>query len=348
MERNKIIPLRNQTILKRRLNGLVYLVPFSFLVFLNSSFSTDKDNAVLSEQINNVFISYSLLKPDTGFNVPNVPDSNKAGWPAEIQEMFDNGNINNYLKTEVLEKGTPLVGVLKASNAYSCGPYPQLDIFMDCEDDTRNSSTFGWTGASKVDNDKNVLLKFCIIDNGLLFKRTSVDYAVLRLNNIPLSGASIATLVITNEWDGNINYTVLYPPGSTGGTAIVGNFGPCTFTTSGYPEEHPCSGKNNSKPYYPTILSFFYFPADKPNWESFPNLSITQNYGVFGRFGPKQGYVYSDDQNNGQILCHKNNNNHWYVGSNLIDCVELEDATHGKNTMYYFSYINNIDCYLNP
>jgi len=346
MERNKIIPLRNQTILKRRLNGLVYLVPFSFLVFLNSSFSTDKDNAVLSEQINNVFISYSLLKPDTGFNVPNVPDSNKAGWPAEIQEMFDNGNINNYSKTEVLEKGTPLVGVLKASNAYSCGPYPQLDIFMDCEDDTRNSSTFGWTGASKVDNDKNVLLKFCIIDNGLLFKRTSVDYAVLRLNNIPLSGASIATLVITNEWDGNINYTVLYPPGSTNGTAIVYDYfgsSNCYFTTTGHPAFHTCNGNE----YYKTHLSFFYFPADKPNWESFPILSTPQDYGVFGRFGPKQGYIYSDDQNNGHILCHKNNNNHWIVG-NANGCIEQVDDNNGYDTRFYFSYVKDIECYLNP
>lgn len=96
------------------------------------------------------------------------------------------------------------------------------------------------------------------------------------------------------------------------------------------------------------VKKIFQKVASNNGFNDFPNIGSIPSYGVFGRFGPKQGNIYSDDQNDGHILCHKNNYNHWSVGNDLTDCVLIEDAATGKNTRFYFSYVKNIECYLQP
>ena len=45
----------------------------------------------------------------------------------------------------------------------SCGGWDELEVFMDCEDLNSQSSKSGTTGASYVDGNKNVHLKFCVV-----------------------------------------------------------------------------------------------------------------------------------------------------------------------------------------
>lgn len=171
------------------------------------------------------------------------------------------------------------VGVLKDG---SCGYYPVLDIYMDCQDQNNpNSSKYGWTGDSYVTSLKNIHLSFCVITDGWsYFERTNKDYAVLLLDPWDANtswGQNKIIIQISNERTNNQNLVTI------NSSAISGQYGDCYF------------GHYDNKPV--TRLSFFYYPKlSNQYWTEFPNISSISSYGVFGRFGKYQGYIYSDDE----------------------------------------------------
>lgn len=142
---------------------------------------------------------------------------------------------------------------------------------MDCEDRRPASKQSGWVGSSSVNSNKNVFLKFCVVSNAY-FEHTNKDFAVLSLTtNLPWGVSRIARY-FDNEDNNNTNhYHTKYD-----GQPYKDWFGYCWI------------GDRNTR------LSFYYYPQS--SYRPFPSLGIS--YGVLGRFGSNQGYIYSDDEDN--------------------------------------------------
>jgi len=88
--------------------------------------------------------------------------------------------------------------------------------------------------------------------------------------------------------------------------------------------------------------------ASNVGFADFPNISSIPSYGVFGRFGPKQGYIYTDDEDTdydfGFIEDDDKQNHNFLLGGdqNIGSCIEG-----GINTRLYFSS-PAADCLHNP
>lgn len=89
--------------------------------------------------------------------------------------------------------------------------------------------------------------------------------------------------------------------------------------------------------------------ASNNGFADFPNISSIPSYGVFGRFGPKQGYIYTGDEDTDYNLGfiedeHKRNQNELWPTSatpgfeGLSSCIEG-----GINTRLFISKVS-INC----
>jgi len=193
------------------------------------------------------------------------------------------------------------------------------------------------------------------------FHKTNVDYAVLALytySAISPNDGVLCYKVFTNEVGDNgagdnsnsttINGNDIYSLGYSSGW-----IGQCWFSNyshphkiSDYPDTYHCNYPHNAK-YYPTRLAFYFFPKRNSNLaDGFPQIGIS--YGVFGRFGNHQGYIFTDDEdqdwNDSDKNCsnYEGNNNSILnpVGSDVNNCVVEE----GSNTRLYISRVT--DCVL--
>ena len=220
-----------------------------------------------------------------------------------------------YNKQKITKRSETVVGVLMDG---SCGIYPILDIFMDCEDRNPKTESFGWVGSSYVTGNRNVHLKFCIITTPD-FVRTNFDYAVLKLSSNLTYGISQFVRFFDNE-DGKDN---------TNKVTINGK-----EVSGWYNRSETFFGKN-------TRLDFYYFPKTV-NYSPLPYLSIS--YGVFGRFGNYQGYIYTDDQDykNINFLTKHIYREDLYGYKDFYDNFPIPNIIDvGKNTKLYISKITN-------
>jgi hypothetical protein len=236
----------------------------------------------LNKQIDNVERQYLSLsdekkdirKGNVGHDLEELDTEIKRRLRTEIDK--------SYSKTRALND-SKLVGVIKSG---SCGTAPFLQIYMDCEDDPSPGEDYpdtkkhGWVGDCNVTTDYNVYLRFCIV-SGNDFYATTVDYAVLYISgmyqNDVYPNHSFITRVFDNQTDHNFwgheidnaSETLLdWNPISSLGLNIF--------------------GKNTTR------LEFLYFRKTQVTDKKLPSLDI--DYGVFGRFGENQGYIYTDDE----------------------------------------------------
>jgi len=216
----------------------------------------------------------------------------------EIQQKLE----QSYSKTVVLKNGGNRVGVFKSG---SCAGYQTLEVYMDCEDDNGQSSSSGWKGDCYVAN--NVTLEFCIVD-GAYFDVTGADYAILNLSSSTNWGSAHGIRrYFDNEDNGNANHTLI------NGQSFSGYYG---FNSFG----------NN------TCLQFYYYKKYGTAL-NFPNLGIS--YGTLGRYGSNQGWIFSDDEDNG------NANWAYYYETSLSNPVSTGNIPNimdvGSNTRLYIS-----------
>lgn len=244
-------------------------ISISLLTFLSIAlFSCSKDDDLTSQIAT---LSDDIQKIETALEEGSAKNENLKDGP-KTETKLNNRLVEkirlelqeSYSKQEsYLKSGSNLVGVLKNG---SCGNYPELSIYMDCEDSRSASRDYGWTGSSMVTGAKNIRLKFCVVNNAY-FERTNVDFAILRITSDKPAGINIIERYFDNEDNSNANSV------SYNGNNISGWLGPNHF------------GGN-------TRLSFLYYPKRYAN--DWPNLGIS--YGVLGRFGSNQGYIHSDDE----------------------------------------------------
>jgi len=268
----------------------------------------------MTESISTIENQYTQLPPDTGKKKKEEPiyDNNYKKIEdttayKSLHEKIDTAINNSYSKTKIISSEVAF-GVIKDGN---CGGYPELDVFMDCEDHNNETKYFGWIGSNYVDDKGNVLLKFCVVDGSAQFHRTNVDYAVLALGGYPPNTCSgIFKKDFTNEVgdhgaDHNSNYTTYINNGIATDIFSInssGYYGHCSFSDNSHPIKFDNYGYCSEEHIYITTLALFYFQREQnSNMEGepdFPNLTTLggHNYGVFGRFGNHQGYIYTDDE----------------------------------------------------
>ena len=203
----------------------------------------------------------------------------------------------SYSKRIVLKNGGNSVGVIKSG---SCGSHGTLEIHMDCEDSSPNTSKSGWVGDNWVGG--NVTLRFCIVD-ATYFDKTGADYALLVLSSSSSMGnAKHIMRYFDNEDNSNDNWA------KVNGSSHSGWFGNCHFAHN-------------------TRLSFYYYTKQGSS-RTFPYIGI--HYGVFGRFGSSQGSIYFDDEDKG------NANLAYIDGTPTGHIPNIMNV--GRNTRLYMSY----------
>jgi len=287
---------------------------FIFIITLFFLISCEKDQEnietlnYLTEEIGKIETSYK----EGDIKIENINDGNKIENDADfsLKDKIRNELEASYSKTHTfLKSGSNTVGVFKSG---SCGSWPVLDIFMDCEDNNPQTSTSGWIGDSYRDGNKNVHFQFCVVNNAY-FEHTNIDFAVVNLTaNLPWGVSRIARY-FDNEDKNNTN-SVTY-----NGNRYSGLFGDCWF------------GGN-------TRLSFYYYP--KTTYQRpFPSLGIS--YGVLGRFGSNQGSIYTDDEDkDNKNWCYLelfDNSSYSYIKAYSGDIANIMDV--GRNTRLYLSKV---------
>jgi len=285
--------------------SFIFVITLFFLISCEKEQDNIETETSLTEEIGKVETIYQ----EGDIKIENVNEGSKIESDADfsLKDKIRDELEASYSKTHILKSGSNSVGVFKSG---SCGSWPVLDVFMDCEDKNPATSTSGWVGDSYRDGNKNVHLQFCVVDNAY-FEHTNVDFAVLNLEgNLPWGISRIARY-FDNEDKNNTN-SVTY-----NGSSYSGWLGDCHF------------GGN-------TRLSFYYYP--KTSSHSFPSLGIS--YGVLGRFGSDQGSIYTDDED-------KNNANWCYLdlfngssynsaySGNIANIMDV-----GRNTRLYISKVN--------
>lgn len=339
-----------------------YIITMVCILFV-IIFTTSYTNIVLKKNLNvttylaQIENEYAQLPPDTGKVKKEEPiyDNNfkkieDTTAHKAFHEKIDTAINNSYSKTKIITSEVSY-GVIKDGN---CFGYPELDVFMDCEDHNNGTKYFGWIGSNLVDSRGNVLLKFCIVDGSADFHKTNVDYAVLALGGYPPNTCSSVELkTFTNEVGDhgaghNSNYTLVINNNIATDIFSIysdGYYGDCSFSdnshTRVYEIYHPHSDTYTYKPYYTTQLGFFYFQKD-PSYDEmgvsdFPNLTALGgwNYGVFGRFGNHQGYIYTDDEDN------DNNDNEWEKNFDSGGVTNIMESVGNVNSRIYFSKVKN-------
>ncbi|MBI4649138.1 MAG: hypothetical protein HY738_21740 [Bacteroidia bacterium] len=320
---------------------IIWFVFISNLRFYSVKQSTDEFD--LTREIEKNLALYS--EPDTCIKSEPVYDSTYNKEKEEIndgvlREKIISAILDSYTKTKVLSsKSTAQFGVFKDGSCYG---YPELDIYLDCEDHNPLTEKFGWTGNSYVLDNKNADLQFCIVAGYDIFHRTNKDYALLLLGDF-VQGYDYYERWITNEYENNINKTTL------NGVQIY-NTGDEYDDANNlfYTDGHPYTSGEDS--YYITILFFNFFPKTTDgSMNNFPDFGLPMSYGVLGRFGTHQGYIYLDDEDgegndNDNINCmfkyeYNEDTGNWTIqedyGSipNIMDC--------GNNTRFYISKAMN-------
>ncbi len=302
----------------------------------------------ITDEIQQIEQQYATMPPDNSIKKTEpIYDENYIKIESTTTHNNFNKKIktiinNSYSKTKIINSDY-LVGVIKD---ITCQGYPELDFYMDCEDNNPATTSHGWIGSSYVDNAKNVMFKLCVVD-GIVFHKTNVDYAVLDLGIGGTLGGAVTELVwITNE-EGD-----QYSNGSNSNSSNATNnqFGNCYFRYEVHIHENhqfptpDCDGYE-----YFTILRFHYFQKNnlnEINGSSFPNLTTLGgwNYGVFGRFGQHQGYIFSDDEDsNGDngVTCsnaeYKKNHNSGGVSGIVVN--------ESGNTRFYMSKVTTCGIY---
>lgn len=155
---------------------------------------------------------------------------------------------------------------------------------MDCEDRGNNSDEVegnGGTGASSVDNNGNISLKVCVVDDVYFGPYFSKHYGVLNLG-VQEPGVSRLVRGFDNEDSGNANYAIF------DGSYFSGTMGDCNIG----------SGNPNTK------LSFSYYDQYYDNWDNLPypyNSNVMPNIGFsyYVLANWHTGYIYSDDEDSG-------------------------------------------------
>ena len=216
-------------------------------------------------------------------------------------------------KTTYLKSGSDYVGVVANGG---CGTYSTFNVTMDCEDSNNKSSINGWHGDFSCDG--NVYLRFCLVDRSFFGFVKGTDYAVLDVSNSTLPfGVSEIIRYFDNEDSNNKNSLtvngVVQPKGQW--------YGQSWFE-------------------YNTRLGLYYYPSSDFSGGSFPSLGIS--YGVFGKFGNNQGWIYSDDEDSGNAnWCYLNRyikytGQYQYASTgNIPNIVDV-----GANTKLYLSKVN--------
>ena len=239
-------------------------VIFVIIMFTTSFIDSDiKVESNITNDIQQIEQQYATMPPDSGKKKINEPIYNENYIKIEDTTTQNNFNkkietvINNsYSKTKVINSNNVLYGVIKDA---TCQGFPELDVFMDCEDHNPATTSHGWTGSSYVDNAKNVMFKLCVVD-GLSFHKTNVDYAVLNLGTGMTPEGAVPELVwITNEQGDQ------YSNGSNSNSSNATNnqFGNCYFRYEVHIHENhqfptpDCDGYE-----YFTLLRFYYLLFD--------------------------------------------------------------------------------------
>ena len=159
----------------------VQLSLFSIIFSLALSSCSKQDLQIQNSQ------TEELAKIETTYNEYNIKGKFEGDDNNPKIESILSGNLAERIKSELehsiskqvsyAKSGGNLVGVFRAS---SCGSYKELTFNMDCEDHKPASKQSGWVGLSEVTSYKNVILRFCVVENQY-FVPTNVDYAVLML-----------------------------------------------------------------------------------------------------------------------------------------------------------------------
>lgn len=289
------------------------LITLLLTLFCLSNCEKDKlnfsDDITLTESINKIETSYK----EGDIKIENIITDNKVETEADfsLKEKIRLELDRSYSKNQTyLKSSNNLVGVFKYG---SCGSWGELKVFMDCEDHNSQSKSIGTTGQSYADYNGNVHLNYCVVP-ATYFQHSDVSYAVLNLTSDLPWGVSRIRRYFDNEDNNNTNSATY------NGVEYSGWAGNCYF------------GSN-------TLLSFYYYP-ETTTFSHPPSLGIM--YGVLGHFGLANGYIYCDDEDNG-------NENWCYVdlfidskyisgySGNIINIMEV-----GSNTRLYMCQYGTI------
>lgn len=290
---------------------ILYSLSLGIVLFFLVSCEEEQDyiekEISLTEEIGKVETIYQ--EGDIKIETDNEGSKIETDADFSLKDKIRNELEASYSKTRsFLKSGSNAVGVFKNG---SCGSWPVLSIYMDCEDSKGNSSASGWIGDSHVTGAKNVALLFCVVNNAY-FEHTNVDFAVLNLSNKYPHGVSRIFRYFDNEDSKNANQTTYK------GSSYSGWFGDSWF------------GNN-------TRLTFYYYPKTAYH-NPFPSLGIS--YGVLGQFGSNMGNIYTDDED-------KKNANDCHLG--LFNGYSFDSAPSGnianimdvgRNTRLYLSKVN--------
>jgi hypothetical protein len=192
------------------------------------------------------------------------------------------GNLEkSYSKVTTAAKASGLYigqwGVFMGSGG-SCGSNRTLDVFMDCEDSRPATSASGYTGASRLVG-RNVLLRFCVVNNSFSGNTYDKDFGILFLDNYGYNAlkGSVVTRHFDNEDRRNTNYTKL------NGSNISTRLGTNT---------HTILGEANTR-----LTFHIYYKYRYGTGAAFPNLGFS--YGLLGSFGSgntNSGNIFLDDE----------------------------------------------------
>ena len=295
--------------------GLKFIIHSVLLFLLLGFWSCSEENDLVNDVVD---LDSEIQKVETTLNEGETKVENFEGEPKN-ETLLDNQLVDkirlelqkSYSKQKsYLKSANNLVGVIKNG---SCGSYPELSIYMDCEDSRSASKKSGWTGSSEVTGAKNIRLKFCVV-NDAYFQKNYNDYAILRVTSHYIPGVHVIERYFDNEDSRNANSA------SYNGKSV-----------DGWLDGGPIYIGNDTR------LSFLYFP--KEFGSSWPSLGIS--YGVIGYFGAynEKGYIHSDDEDHNNAnwcFMDKWNGNSWdYQRTGSI-----EDVLHvGKNTKIFMSKV---------
>lgn len=239
--------------------------------------SCNTDNEILEQNFSTISNEFEEIETQLSINNNKIETEGtklltgrSEKTIAKIKEKLQNSYYKqiSYLRSN---DGEGEVGVLQAEK-YKCGIYKEMVVYMDCEDSGNGASKYeGWTGSSYIDNNKNAVLRFCIVPTSRFqFNRGYEEYAVLLLGGQRPNGINTVTRYFDNEKNNNTNDRNT----TVDGQPYQGQYGACNI-----------GGQNT------TLVFLHYLANSTPS--SFPNLGFA--YGVFGQLGANRGYLQTDD-----------------------------------------------------
>lgn len=280
------IPVPQLIKLKSKImNFLSRVLKFSMFVIVLFIYSCSKEEndtptTLISNEIEKVVTIYKegdvKIEVSAQPGIPKIETQASESYKSKIRKMLE----QSYSKqTTYLKSGSNLVGVIKVKGQ-TCGSYAVLRWFMDCEDTPQTSSITGNPFSDfSVNSAGNITMQFCAV-NGAYFERSSSNYAVLNLFGSASWPYEVDRIIVTLDNEDNRN-------------ANSGSYGATNWATG------TTHWVGDSRFYYDTSLSFYYYRSTTINPKPMPILNI--KYGVFGQIGSVQQRVYSDDEDNDNI-----------------------------------------------